>query len=193
MQRLAGLCRRRLNEVAFAGTHNSYAAADEPGWYFASQRFGIERQLRDGIRAFLIDVHYGVPDPRSGRIRTDLAYEGSSRNKVARELSPEALRLAERLAPTIGRDVPDGPRGIYLCHTLCELGAEPLTEQLRLIERFTADNPREVIVLFVEPYVPPREIGKALREAGLLTGWRRFPVTSRCRRWASSSAPARRS
>ena len=161
------LCRRRLNEVAFAGTHNSYAAADEPGWYFASQRFGIERQLRDGIRAFLIDVHYGVPEPRSGRIRTDLAYEGSSRNKVARELSPEALRLAERLAPTIGRDVPDGPRGIYLCHTLCELGAEPLTEQLRLIERFTADNPREVIVLFVEPYVPPREIGKALREADL--------------------------
>ena len=162
------LCRRRLNEVEFAATHNSYAAADEPGWYFASQRFGIERQLRDGIRALLVDVHYGVPDPRSGRIRTDLAYEGSSRNKVARELSPEALRVAERIAPTVGRDVPDGPRGVYLCHTLCELGAEPLTEQLRLIERFIAANPRDVIVLFVEPYVPPREIEKALREADLL-------------------------
>ncbi len=30
------LCQRRLNEVVFAGTHNSYAASDEPGWYFAT-------------------------------------------------------------------------------------------------------------------------------------------------------------
>ena len=59
-----------------AATHNSYAAADEPGWLFANQRFGIARQLRDGIRALLIDVHLGAPDPGSGRIRTDLEARG---------------------------------------------------------------------------------------------------------------------
>ena len=49
---------------------------------------------------------------------------------------------------------PVGPRRPYLCHTLCELGAEPLDEQLTIIRRFLTDNPREVVVLFVEPYVP---------------------------------------
>ena len=58
--------------MVFPATHNSFAAADEPGWFFANQRHGIERQLRDGIRGFLIDIHYGVRDPASGRVRTDL-------------------------------------------------------------------------------------------------------------------------
>src|ERR1700685_2331215 len=47
----AALCGRRLNEVVFAGTHNSYAASGQPGWHFASQRYGISRQLDAGIRA----------------------------------------------------------------------------------------------------------------------------------------------
>ena len=162
------LCDRRLNEVAFAATHNSYAAAEEPGWFFANQRYGIERQLRDGIRAFLIDVHYGVPDDDSDRVRTDLGYEGSSRNKVARELSPRALRQADRLAGRVGLGQVSGQRRVYLCHTLCELGAEPLEEQLEIFRRFLKDNPGEVVILFVEPYVPAREIERALDEAGLL-------------------------
>ena len=85
LQRLAGAVRRRLDEVVFPATHNSYAAADEPGWFFANQRHGIERQLRDGIRGFLIDIHYGVRDPLRGRVRTDLgrgllAEQGRSRS-----------------------------------------------------------------------------------------------------------------
>lgn len=162
------LCDRRLNEVAFAATHNSYAAAEEPGWFFANQRYGIERQLRDGIRAFLIDVHYGVRDDDSDRIRTDLGYEGSSRNKVARQLSPRALRQADRLAGKVGLGQVRGQRRVYLCHTLCELGAEPLDEQLETFQRFLEDNPGEVVILFVEPYVPAKEIERALDEAGLL-------------------------
>lgn len=162
------LCERRLDDVVFPATHNSYAASEEPGWFFTNQRYGIERQLRDGIRAFLIDVHYGVRDERRGRIRTDLAYEGSSRNKVVQELSPRAVRTAERLAGRLGAGEVDGPRRLYLCHTLCELGAEPLDEQLAIFERFLEANPREVIILFVEPYVAVEDIESALDEAGLL-------------------------
>ena len=55
----ASLCGRRLDEVVFPGTHNSYAASEEPGWHFANQRYGIGRQLDDGIRALLIDVLRG--------------------------------------------------------------------------------------------------------------------------------------
>jgi hypothetical protein len=162
------LCDRRLDDVVFPATHNSYAAADEPSWFFANQRFGIERQLRDGIRAFLIDIHLGAPDPESGRIRTDLRAEGGSRNKVVRELSPAALRTADRLVGQAGVGRPEGERRPYLCHTLCELGAEPLDEQFALYRAFLDANPREVLILFVEPYVPVEEIERALTDADLL-------------------------
>ena len=162
------LCDRRLNEVAFASTHNSYAASDEPGWLFPNQRFGIERQLRDGIRGFLIDVHYGVRDPETGLVRTDLDAEGSSRNKVAKQLSPRALRTADRLAGRAGVGQGEGRPRPYLCHTLCELGSEPLDEQLELFRRFLDANPGEVVVLFVEPYVPVGEFERALERTDLL-------------------------
>jgi hypothetical protein len=166
---LRAMCERRLDQVVFAATHNSYAAADEPGWLFANQRFGIARQLRDGIRALLIDIHLGAPDPKSGRIRTDLDAEGSDRNKVARELSPAALRTADRLVGRAGVGRPVGTRRPYLCHTLCELGAEPLDEELRIIRRFLTDNPREVVLLFVEPYVPASTVEEAMRATDLLS------------------------
>jgi hypothetical protein len=162
------LCDRRLDEVVFPATHNSYAAADEPGWFFANQRFGIERQLEDGIRAFLIDVHLGAPDPENGRVRTDLQAEGGSRNKVAEALGPQALRTADRLVGRAGVGRPEGERQTYLCHTLCELGAEPIDEQFALYRAFLDANPREVLILFVEPYVPVEEIERALTGAGLL-------------------------
>jgi hypothetical protein len=163
------LCGRRLDEVVFPSTHNSFAAADEPGWLFANQRHGIERQLRDGIRGFLIDIHEGVRDPRRGRVRTDLAGENSSRNKVAKQVSPRALRAADRLAGRVGAELPGGTRSPYLCHTLCELGAEPLEDQLRLFRSFLTRNRREVVVLFVEPYVPVEALEHALDQSGLLS------------------------
>src|SRR5205807_1017921 len=97
-----GLCARPLNEVIFPGTHNSFAASKEPGWYFASQTYPIARQLDDGIRALLIDIHYGVYDPAVGRVRTDLTAEGSDRNKVAKQVPPRALQVADRVAGGVG-------------------------------------------------------------------------------------------
>jgi hypothetical protein len=88
---------------------------------------------------------------------------------VARELSPAALRTADRLVGRAGVGKPVGRRRPYLCHTLCELGAEPLDEQLGIIRRFLTANPREVVLLFVEPYVPVATIEHALRDAALLT------------------------
>ena len=106
----------------FPGTHNSFAASDEPGWHFANQTYPIPRQLRDGIRAFLLDVHYGVRDPANGRVRTDLAAEGSDRNKVAEQLPASALRVADRVAGGVGLGQLKGTSEPFLCHTLCELG-----------------------------------------------------------------------
>ena len=160
-------CSRPINEVIFPGTHNSFAAADEPGWYFANQTYPIARQLQDGIRAFLIDIHYGVSDPATGRVRTDLTAEGSDRNKVAQQLPAEALRVADRVAGGIGLGTLKGTPEPYLCHTVCELGSEPLDRELDVIATFLHSHPTQVLVVIVEDYVPPTTIKQAFGASGL--------------------------
>lgn len=152
---LASLCGRHLGEVVFAGTHNSFAASSEPGWYFANQTYGLGRQLADGIRALLLDVHYGVHYRTTGTVRTDLAAEGSDRNKVAEQLPASALRLADRVAGRVGLGTLSGTPELFLCHTLCELGAEPLDRELRLLRNFLQRHPSEVLIVILEDYVPP--------------------------------------
>jgi hypothetical protein len=151
----------------FAGTHNSFAASTEPGWYFANQTYPIARQLQDGIRALLIDVHFGVYDPATGRVRTDLSAEGSDRNKVAAQIPARALRVADRVAGRVGVGTLNGPPEPYLCHTLCELGAEPLNQELEVIGAFLKQHPDQVVVVIVEDYVPPATIERAFQQTGL--------------------------
>jgi hypothetical protein len=163
----AALCQRRLGEVVFAATHNSFAASAQSGWHFASQRYGISRQLDDGIRALLLDVHFGVYDQATGRVRTDLDAEGSDRNKVAEQVPASALRLADQLAGRVGAGTLNGTPEPYLCHTLCELGAEPLIRELELIRSFLKDHPDQVLIAIVEDYVPPAAIEHAFEQSGL--------------------------
>jgi hypothetical protein len=163
----AALCGRRLDEVVFAGTHNSFAASEQPGWHFASQRYPIARQLKDGIRALLLDIHFGVYDAATGRVRTDLSAEGSDRNKVAALVPARALRVADRIAGGVGLGALSGSPVPYLCHTLCELGADPLHRELEAIRGFLEEHPDEVLVVIVEDYVPPSLIERAFEQAGL--------------------------
>jgi hypothetical protein len=164
---LSALCARHLDEVVFAGTHNSFAASSEPGWHFANQKYGLARQLKDGIRALLLDVHFGVYDQRTGRVRTDLTAEGSDRNKVSKQLPASALHVADRLAGRVGLGTLSGKPQLYLCHTLCELGAEPLDRELRTLRDFLRRHPDEVLIVIVEDYVPPEAIASAFAKAGL--------------------------
>jgi hypothetical protein len=50
------LCDRRFDQVAFATTHNSMSNEDD-GWVTPNQKHGIVRQLQDGVRAFMLDLH----------------------------------------------------------------------------------------------------------------------------------------
>lgn len=160
-------CDLRLDEYSFAGTHNSFSAAQEPGWLIPNQRFGIARQLEDGVRAFLIDIHVGVRTDQL--VRTDLQAEGSDRNKVGKVLGADNLASAERLAGRVGAGELRGRRELFLCHTLCELGAVSAVDQLRRYAAFLARNRGEVVVMMLEPYTPPTRIERLFREAGLLS------------------------
>jgi hypothetical protein len=161
------MCDLRLSDVAIPATHNSFSAAVEPGWLFANQRFGIRRQLHDGIRGFLLDFHYGIRN-KAGKVRTDLDAEQQDRNKVAKALDPQQLAIAERIAGRLGRGDLNGKRGVYFCHTVCELGYEPAVPQLQLIRDFLKRNPGEIVEIFVEPYVSPKAIEQTFSDAGLL-------------------------
>ena len=59
---LPQLCDRRLDEVTFAGTHNSMSNADA-GWLIPNQQHGLSRQLADGVRSLMLDTHdyWGEP------------------------------------------------------------------------------------------------------------------------------------
>ena len=123
------LCSHRLNEVVFAGTHNSMSAADDPGWFIANQRHDIPQQLQDGIRLFLIDPHWGIQGS-DGRVRTDFQAEGRDTNKVVKALPPATLAAATRLAGRVGIAARAGGRRGLLCHTVCELGATKMVDSL---------------------------------------------------------------
>ena len=159
-----GLCDRPLDGVVFPATHNSMSAADIPNWLFPQQEKGLRGQLEDGIRALLIDLHYGVPV--EGRVKTDLDHEMGSRAKLDQAVGAEglaaAMRIRDRLA---GKE--EGPRAVYLCHGFCELGATPFITALVAIHEFLVENPDEVLVLTLEDYVTPQDIAAAFAASGL--------------------------
>ncbi len=161
------LCGRRVSEVLFPGTHNSMSAADSPGWLFANQRRDIPHQLEDGIRLFLIDAHWGVRQ-RDGTVRTDLPAEGTNRNRVGKALgSPKAIGTAERLVGRVGLGNLKGKREVWLCHSLCELGATKMSVGLADYKKFLDAHTDQLLVLFIEPSVPSWAIKRELVNAGL--------------------------
>jgi len=143
------------------------SAADSPGWLIANQRRDVPHQLRDGIRLLLIDAHWAVPGPQ-GRLRTDLAAEGSSRNRAAKALGPQAVQIAERVAGRVGLGKLKGQREVWLCHTLCELGATNMQRTLVQIRGFLDAHPGELVVIFIEPSVPAWAIEREFGRAGLV-------------------------
>jgi hypothetical protein len=161
----AQLCDRRVDQVAFLGTHNAMAAADEPGWLFAAQDVGIPRQLEDGVRALMIDTHYGVAARRG--VVTRLSSENSKRSKLVDEVGERFVSTAERLRRRIGSN-PNGERQVFLCHTLCEVGATRALDALRAVHRFLVRHPEEVVILAIQDETSAADTAAAIRASGLV-------------------------
>lgn len=53
------LCDKRYDEVVYPTTHNAFnAARSKQRWTYPNQKYDLPRQLADGVKAFMIDVHY---------------------------------------------------------------------------------------------------------------------------------------
>jgi hypothetical protein len=51
------LCNRRYDQVAYATTHNCMSSTEDH-FLLPNQHYNVTRQLNDGIRAFMPDLHY---------------------------------------------------------------------------------------------------------------------------------------
>jgi hypothetical protein len=159
------LCDRPLANVALPATHNSMSAADDRGWLFPEQNRGIDSQLRDGIRGLLIDVYYGYP---GRRVLSDVDFDDpGARNEAIRSFGPQFVAAAERLQRQITKPAPGTKKQLYLCHGFCELGATAFEPALLRLRDWLDTNPREVVVVVIEDYVPAEAIVAAFERAGL--------------------------
>jgi hypothetical protein len=159
------LCDRPLTRVALATTHNSMSVPLR-GWFSSAHEEPIAGQLRAGIRGLLIDTHYADRLP-NGRVRTFFAGQADLEKRVKVDgVSPAAVQSAGRIREQLGFRG-QGERGIYLCHSFCELGATPLGPVLRDVRDFLVASPGAVLVVVNQDYVAPEDFVGAVRDAGL--------------------------
>jgi hypothetical protein len=159
------LCDRPLARVALPATHNAMSVP-LPGWYSSEQERPIADQLRDGIRGLLIDTHYADRLPNR-RLRTDFAsHEALVAQAKQDGVSSDAVDAALRIRDRLGF-AGQGTRGMYLCHTFCELGATSLHSVLDDIHDFLVAHPDEILVVINQDYVTPADFVKAANDAGL--------------------------
>lgn len=120
------LCNRPYDQVSYATTHNAFNYAYGQGQYlFPNQQFSVERQLKDGVRALMLDVH---------------EYNGFN-------------------------SAHDGE--IWVCHSVCWAGGEPLINVLGQIRAFLDTHPDEVVTIIFENYVEAPALVSAFDWSGL--------------------------
>jgi hypothetical protein len=171
------LCDRTLDEVALAATHNSMSVPLR-GWYSSEQERPIGDQLHDGVRGLLIDTHYADRLP-NGKVRTYFGSAEQLRKQAKLDgVSDDTLAAAQRIRDRLGFEG-EGERGMYLCHSFCELGATPLGSVLEDMHTFLVANPGAVLVVINQDYVTPEDFVGALKDAGVAEFAYTGPVTGR--------------
>lgn len=123
---IESLCNQPYDKVVYPSTHNSFNYAVGPKVFiYPNQNYPIKKQLRDGIRGFMIDIH---------------PYNGFRWWKKGQ---------------------------IYVCHSFCGLGGDPLIKLLRQFKHFLIQNPNEVVTLILESYVSPERVARVFEKIGL--------------------------
>ncbi|MEW6578000.1 MAG: hypothetical protein AB1435_02280, partial [Chloroflexota bacterium] len=146
------LCNRRFDEVVFPATHNAMSASNL-GWVWPHHDGDLSIQLKAGVRALLLDTHYGDTQEEIDRYLT--TFPSASRS------------LAERIINTADPQTrnPDNP---FTCHNLCALGATPLDAAFADIRAFLDRNWYEVVVLILQDEVSPQDTAAIIEESGLI-------------------------
>jgi hypothetical protein len=161
--------------VAFAASHNSMSGADIRDWMFPNQNAAIPQQLEDGVRGFLIDVHYGIPIGE--RVKTILDTEVNSMAKYEEAMGKDALAAAMRARERMTGE-PTGEKDVYLAHGFCELGATKFVDCLKEMRDFLVLHPDDIVIIMVQDEgVSPADVAGCFERSGLIDMVYKGPVT----------------
>jgi hypothetical protein len=126
----------------------------------------------------MIDTHYGDLLP-NGKVRTFFGSHAELAKRAQVDgVSPSAVDAALRIRERLGFSG-QGKRGMYLCHSFCELGATRLDSVLDDLRTFLVGNPGAVVVVINQDYVKPKDFVQAVRDADLEELVYKGPVGSR--------------
>lgn len=125
-------------------------------------------------------------DRRFDRVVLPAAHNAMSAADSGFQFPNQRISMAKQLALGIrgflidvyyGHVMPDGKvvkddvktpaSQLYLCHAVCENGAMPLADGLKVFEDFLAANPSNVLQFVVEDYVSPDDLTAAFDASGL--------------------------
>ncbi len=158
------LCPEPINQIVWPASHNAMSSAAY-NFFGAEHTITIPEQLNAGARFLMLDAYYGYDD--NGLVRTNLA-GGVNRERLLQEEGPDAVHELDRLGALTGvADTSGKKQDVYFCHDFCELGAVKATDVLSQVNDFLNRNLTEVVILDFEDYVQPKDLKKALIDAGL--------------------------
>lgn len=106
-------------------------------------------------------------------MRTDFTAEDRKQNRVTERLSPEAVAALQRFGGEVGLGNIHGKPDVWLCHTVCELGATRMLDTLVTIRKFIERNPGTVLFIDDESFIKERDLALTYERSGLL----RYAVT----------------
>jgi hypothetical protein len=144
------LCDRRLDEVAYATSHNAMSIT-EYGWLWPMHDGTATDQLEAGVRALMIDTMY-VDDEET-------------EDSFLESLSPTERAVAEERIARVGSDA---VAGTLLCHGSCKLGSTLMAETLDEIRSFLENNPREVVFVIIQDEITAEDTEKSFDNSGLV-------------------------
>lgn len=160
------LCDRPFDQVALAASHNSMSVADGSGWFLAEQPKDMVASLDDGIRGLLVDTWYGQSTD-SGRVLTADRSLAGAEAALLETYGPEIVASIRRTVDRVRGERGTGPVEPYFCHTVCELGASRVLDEMRALRAWLDAHPREVVVLFIQDAVTPEDTAEVLTQAGI--------------------------
>lgn len=159
------LCDVPFDEVVIPATHNSMSIADGT-WFLAEQPKDMVESLDDGIRGLLVDTWYGQPTADGGALTAPESLAGAEA-ELTETYGPDVVASIRRTIDRVRGAEASGPTEPYFCHTVCEIGSEPMAPVMARLNSWMDAHPREVIVLFIQDTVTPADTDAVLREAGL--------------------------
>ena len=159
------LCDVPFDQVVIPATHNSMSIADGT-WFLAEQPKDMVDSLDDGIRGLLVDTWYGQPTADGGAITAPESLAGAEAELTA-TYGKDIVASIQRTIDRVRRSEPSGPTEPYFCHTVCEIGSEPMAPVMDRLNDWMDAHPREVIVLFIQDTVTPADTAAVLEKAGL--------------------------